>query len=261
MMVVNGSTACWPGSTHCEAISKLLAGVDEPVWGRLAVDHIQICPQNRGILDDEGAADILAVLPGTTKARLHANVRLLPMSSSHITGSSPNAHDASTGMLWRGYPATSKLYFHQLAKLSSLLGSPAYTLHAGYRRNASLDEMRKNVLAIEQLMQIPVGVEGLYPQKDMWLIHDWFEYAWLLESGLHYAIDLSHLHIVAKQSDRFELNLVKELVSSSKCIEVHVSGNNGDKDSHEVTQANQWWFEALLHIHQDCVIFTEGDHR
>lgn len=259
MMNVNGSTSCWPGTTHSEAISNLLAGAHEPVWGKLGTEHIQICPQNRGVLDEDGVAAILALLPNTSKARLHANVRLF--NSEYGFNGKQNMHDASTGMLWRGYPGTAKHYFHQLAKLSNLLGSPAYTLHAGSRRNASLDEMRKNVLAIEQLMQIPVGVEGLYPQKDMWLIHDWSEYAWLLESGLNYAIDMSHLHIVATQSDRFELNLLKELVSSSKCIEVHVSGNNGDKDSHELTQANQWWFEAMLHINQDCVIFTEGDHR
>lgn len=263
---VNGSTASWPGSTPVEAIQKLLAGVEEPLLGRVHTDHIQICPQNRGVLDEAGVAEILASLPRTSRPRLHANVRVFSMATHGSPGFSPNAHDASTGMKAR----MGDSFFKRIAELSNMLKAPAYTLmlkapaytlHAGARNNANLETMKANVLEVQELMQIPVGVEGLYPQGGRWLIQDWSEYAWLLNSGLKYAIDMSHLHIVATQSGRYELNLVKELISSSNCIEAHISGNDGDRDSHQVVKENFWWLDAMPCIHENCVIFAEGDHR
>jgi hypothetical protein len=54
----------------------------------------------------------------------------------------------------------------------------------------------------------------------------------LLESGAHYALDLSHLHIVATASGYVEWGLLQELLASPKCLEVHLSGNDGSADQH-----------------------------
>ena len=88
---------------------------------------------------------------------------------------------------------------------------------------------------IEDLFGIPVGVEGHYPTpngKQHWLISTWQEYQQLLESGVNYALDLSHLNILAVQTNHVEWSLVHELLSSPHCLEIHLSDNHGYADQH-----------------------------
>jgi hypothetical protein len=41
-------------------------------------------------------------------------------------------------------------------------------------------------------------------------------------------------------------------------VEVHVSGNSGDSDSHLVVKGNPWWIEYLGDFNPDAVVFTEA---
>jgi len=106
-----------------------------------------------------------------------------------------------------------------------------------------------------------VGIEGHYPTKhDIWLLSTWAEYRVMLESGVHYALDLSHLHIVATGSGYVEWNLLRELLASPKCLEVHVSANDGSADQHHALDVNAvpWWWPLLAYVHANTVIFSEG---
>lgn len=152
-------------------------------------------------------------------------------------------------------------WFAQVSHLSSLLAAPAYTAHAGRRGKASLTDVLRYTLEAEQLFGIPVGIEGHYPTKhDIWLLSTWAEYQQLLESGVHYALDLSHLHIVANASGYVELNLVRELLASPKCLEVHVSGNDGSADQHHALglETIPWWWSLLAEVNAEAVLFSEG---
>lgn len=113
---------------------------------------------------------------------------------------------------------------------------------------------------MEDVMGVPVGVEGMYPAPgDRYLISTWHEYRVLLESGVKYALDLSHINILAERSGTREETLLQELLSSPSCIEIHVSGNDGQRDSHCQLASQPWWYQALLtHRNPDAVIFTEG---
>ena len=118
-------------------------------------------------------------------------------------------------------------------ELSKLLSASGYSLHSGYRKNASLEKMKDNVLEIQSFFPCDVMVEGMYPddRKD-WLIKNWEEYEWLLNSKLLYAIDLSHLNIVKKRLNTVDIGLVYELLSHPNCREIHLSYNHGNHDSH-----------------------------
>lgn len=245
---VCGTTACYPGVSHNQAVAQIVAGTTvEPMLGALSGEHVQLCPQNVGRIDETQARRLRDEFPGTA-LRLHANVHVAPKRSMAAAS---------------GFSEATVEYFRSLARVSQALGAPAYTLHAGHRQ-CSLEQLRSNVLEIEELFGVPVGVEGHYPERgdaDRWLISNWHEYRWLLDSGLKYALDLSHLNIVARASGRRDAAFLREMLSSQCCIEVHLSDNNGVGDDHETLDSAPWWFELLDAVNPSAVVFSEGNQR
>ncbi len=230
---------------HYVAIEQALTHLPvDPLIGNLSTAKLQLCPQNRGRIDVEMARRLRVDHP-TIEWRLHANVQI---------DYQPRLVDLCD---WRD-----ELYwFAQLSKLSAVLGAPAYTAHAGRRGKASLTEVLRYTLEAEQLFGLPVGIEGHYPTKhDTWLLSTWAEYRMLLESGAHYALDLSHLHIVATASGYVEWGLLQELLASPKCLEVHLSGNDGSADQHHALDVASvpWWWVLLADVNPNAVLFSEG---
>jgi len=246
-MTVNAATACFPGYTPEDALEALAAGVVEPLMGRLSVARVQLCPQNHGVLTEDRLERLCLAYPDT-QFRLHANVRT-------VRGQ-PRWTAADVG------PA-STAYFQEVGRLSQLIGAEAYTLHAGHRASASLEQLEKNRRTLEDLMGIPVGIEGMYPvRRSTWLIDSWAEYRWLLEAGARFAVDLSHLKIVATHERQVDEGLVAALLASPNCLEVHVSDNDGRRDTHHVPGKPVWWMPLLVAAVQEnrnLVIFSEGN--
>lgn len=214
----------------------------DPLLGQLSAQKLQLCPQNRGQVDAAMAMQLRKAYP-SVEWRLHANVQIEPeMRRVDLCD----------------WPAE-KVWFTQAAAISAALGAPVYTVHAGYRSKATVQAVLNHVRDIEQLFGIPVGIEGHYPTYNhVWLFNNWEEYRLLLESGVHYALDLSHLHILVCCSQTVEWTLVQELLSSPQCLELHVSGNDGTADQHQPLQEPPWWLALLEHLHTDAVIFSEG---
>ncbi len=243
-MKAHVSLAGWPGLRHEDAAGYLTAPPTEPCFGLLSSEHVQLVPQSRGQLDDRLVDALRTAHPGT-RFRLHANVHVLPR---HVMAdlSSFDTHSA---------------WFEQAARLSRRLSAPAYTAHAGRRDQATLTQVLDNVRRCAELFGCPVGVEGHYPTRGQtWLIANWEEYRLLFESGAPYALDLSHLHIVATQSGRTEDTLVAEMLSCERCLEIHVSANDGLGDRHDLCAEPPWWHPLLAHAHPDVVLFSEGNH-
>ena len=216
----------------------------EPLFGELSLEHIQFVPQSIGVLTEELAEQFRVALPGS-RMRLHANTRVLPN------------REISDLAAWE----TRQPYFRQLAKVSRLLDSPAYTAHAGRRDQASLSKVFDAARRAADLFGVPVGVEGHYPTRDdRWLLSTWEEYAQLLEARAPYALDLSHLHILATQTGRVETGLTRDLLESECAIEIHVSGCDGEADTHDVPVEAPWWFDLLKHCGPQAVVFSEANH-
>ncbi|WP_145930812.1 apurinic/apyrimidinic endonuclease family protein [Acidihalobacter prosperus] len=239
-MNCNVSLGAWRGLRVKTAISAA-RNSSEPLLGALSVEHVQICPQNPGNLSHEDAEDLMAENPDVS-FRLHANV--------HVEGWPVDA-DAST---FDRYPD----YFNRVVDMAGAFRSPAYTWHAGHRKNATLEEIFENTRSLEERMGIPVGIEGMYPSRADYLISTWDEYEALFRSGVKYAIDLSHINILVHRTGERNDRLLKRLLSSDRCIEIHLSGNAGDADTHGQLANEPWWWEMLLCANPQATMFTEG---
>lgn len=245
-MKVCASLACWPGARYPQAAELVMQGLTEPLWGQISATHVQLVPQTLGYLTEDLAAEFRQRWPHT-EFRLHANVRVLPQ---HRFVDLSNVHE---------HPD----WLAQASRVSRQLGARAYTAHAGRRRESSTETMLDNVRRVADAFGCPVGVEGMYPASgNPWLISTWREYQLLLECGLPYALDLSHVHILATHTGRREAGLLRELLSSDRCMELHVSDNDGLHDSHRpCCQPVPWWFEHLTYLNPRAVAFSEGNHR
>jgi hypothetical protein len=227
-----------PDAVHCAQ------SIEMDILGNpISANKLQLCPQNRRGVNRE-LCDILLERYPDTEFRLHANV--------NITGR-PFIVDASN---WGDYTLD---WFTTLREYVQLLKTPLYTLHAGRRDNCTLPELFDKVREIEDFLQISVGVEGLYPEREgKWLINSWQEYEAMLNSGVNYALDLSHLNIVAYYEQSKPLDLLKALLESKQCIEVHISDNEGYRDSHFHIVKEPWWWDSLQFTNPSVDIFTEG---
>lgn len=239
----HAATATLPGLHTLDAIERIAAGVHEPLLGRLLDDHIQLCPQNRGTLDEAACEELRARWP-STRFRPHANVRVLPRL---------RLFDASSPLADAGH------LFDAVATVCQRLQSPCYTLHAGYRVNASLPEMIDNVMRLQDRFPCPVGVEGLYPDPQRQQLMDcWSDYERVLCAGVPLAVDLSHLQIVARREGPCD-DLVRALLSSPTTLEVHLSANDGRRDSHDVLRSEPWWWHLRDAIQPRATVFSEGN--
>jgi hypothetical protein len=245
---INATTANFPGMSYEQAIVSVHEGIEEGAIGQVKTHHMQLCPQNRGVLSAEFCEKIKDVFP-QTQFRVHANARVHPVLEMF---------DAS-------YDMTDKRvmkYMKSLKEVNTLIGAPIYSYHAG-RRTTTYAQMRANVLNLQEYLQIPVAVEGLYPSKrDDWFISSLSDYEALLTDEMNYALDLSHLQIVCSKEKVYDIDLIRSLLSDEKCLEIHVSDNNCIADSHSKLEGEKWWFEAIqgANIHSHTHFFTEGNH-
>jgi hypothetical protein len=245
MPTIHATSACFPGSSLRYALDQITKGVSEPIIGALSATHAQCCPQNFGQIGEAEAEALRQDYPGT-QLRLHANARVL---ARHVLW------DAST-------VSTSTLpYFHALADRSRRLGATTISIHAGNTENASLDEMFENLRRLqgEVFGDIQLAVEGLYAHpKRPQLLGTWREYEALLRAELPFALDLSHLNIVSR-NEGARMDLVRDLLASDHCLEIHTSGNDGRLDQHALMTEAPWWLPLLEGMGRNAIAFSESN--
>ena len=252
---IHHTTAQFANFPAIEACTLLANEANEAF--ETSMDYVQLCPQTPTVFTEESLAEVQEAFPDT-QFQLHANVRV--QSGLLVL-------DASS------YNKRSHWYFERLGELSQFINAPAYSLHSGRRRHCTTKGLFHNLEAIQQLFEMPVLVEGMYPTRDgpeEYLMSTWQEYIDVMNSGFCYAIDLSHLHIVANREGE-RPDWVYQLITHSNCKEVHVSHNNGRSDAHrpisEHVLGDLWWKEAWLCALSDRskddqpLHFTEGLHR
>lgn len=243
-MKINAASAVAPVATHRRALAHLAEGLEDDLLGPILIEEVQLCPQHAGAIDQALVEDLMGEYPDT-RFRLHASPKL-----------SGHARDIVYVSNW----IENRPYVDEAFRLGALMGSHGHTIHAGERSDCDIDTMIDRLDGMQQMTGMPVGVEGLYPsRRDQWLMSTWQEHARVAERGCLYALDLSHLNIVARVHGRQDA-LVRDLLASPQCIEVHVSGNDGRADSHKPLQAGDspWWMEILTQAESNAVIFYEG---
>ena len=250
-MNVQTSLACYPGKHVLDAATlaaaEAAAGtLAEPGLGVLGLEHVQLVPQNLGLLDESLVDAVQALLPAS-RLRLHANTRLLEKHRF-----------ADLARLDRDLD-----WWARAVQMASHLGCASWSAHSGARSDCSLQQLLDNARRVNEWMRgrCRIAIEGQYPTPgDRLLVSTWAEYEQLL--GAHdvdFAIDLSHLHILAHHDGRQDA-LVRELLQSPRCVEVHLSSNDGRADTHRtLSSLDVWWAPLLPHIHPGAVVFTEGN--
>lgn len=248
-MIINAVSACWSSYSYQDAIRLIHEGTIEPVFGQLAHEHVQLCPQHSQYLSEEVVDSLLQDYPDT-QFRLHSDVRLI------------NKRGTTMDLIHFG--EDTRWYFETLAKLSKQMKAPLYSLHAGVRGDKTLQDLFDKCKQLQELFDCDVAIEGHYPFKnDKYLLCNWKEYETLLNSGLPFALDLSHLNIVAHR-EGWQYDLTQELLNSKQCREVHLSFNDGVTDSHYISQEHhtkEWevWKPMIEKGNKDAVIFSEGN--
>lgn len=248
MSRIMAASAAAPGISHARAMAEIAAGIMDPVLGRIGSDHVQLCPQHAGRLNEELVDQLMDDHPGTA-FRIHATPRVAG-EHQHAIIEAVDAHEHPEQM-------------RATASLSIRMGATGYTLHAGRREHGTLEQAFDNTRRLADLFGCRVGIEGLYPSLgsiNRWLLSTWEEHERLLEAHVDFAVDLSHLGIVAKRERTQRHDLVRELLSSGHCIECHVSDNDARADSHRPLTAGSppWWLPFLADVHPDAIIFYEG---
>lgn len=243
---VNAATAMFPGFDFNEAVDILARGVVEPLHGAIATDAVQLCPQSMGRIDEAACESLRSRHPGIA-FRLHANARVL---DRHYL------LDASS------FNADTRFYFEALADRSRRLGAKVYSLHAGYRADCSQQAMFDNLQRIQDIFgDCVVALEGLYPNAHRpHLMDTWASYEAAMQRGIALAIDLSHLALVGQAERRFDLDLAGALVGHHRTVEIHLSGNDGVRDSHALLTKEPWWWPVLDQAHPEATVFTEANH-
>ena len=243
-MKVYAASAVVPMASHQKAIEIIHQGLADENLGPLSSEKIQVCPQHTGYINDDLIGKLIETYPGT-EFRLHA---------------SPKIRETAVGIFHVSNASENMDYFRKADEINTRFKATGYSIHAGERGDCTIDEMIDKLDMIQQQSNTVIAVEGLYPTKsNRWLMSSWEEYERVAERGCRYALDLSHLNIVARYHGRND-RLVENLLASRQCIEVHVSENDGKADSHKPLKKGDdpWWKELLAHSNPEAAIFYEG---
>lgn len=248
-MKINAASACWSSLPYAVAVGNIDNGTVEPMIGTLCNEHLQLCPQHPDPVSEKLIDSLQENFPHI-QFRLHSDVRLI-----NKRGVTIDVIDFNEDTKW---------YFETLSKFSTRMGAPVYSLHAGYRKENTLKELFEKAHRIQELFDCPVAVEGHYPAgNNKYLLSSWNEYEALYKEGLFYALDLSHLNIVAKK-EGWNYDLTKEMLSSPQCKEIHISFNEGHLDNHMIATDNNmpiWnvWKQMIEQSGSTADIFSEGN--
>jgi hypothetical protein len=110
----------------------------------------------------------------------------------------------------------------------------AVSIHAPRRWECNLSELERSLLALQQVLQVPVAIEVM-PTLDYWCSS--------LDSLVDFPLllDVSHILIWQQGNDRATEATCRELLKSHKIIEIHLSHNQGIADTHDLIPVDIWF--------------------
>lgn len=251
---VSPASSCFAGKPlelALKELGKQKSPVDEciPKWD---LSKTQLCPQHVGYLSADIAQRMKENNPNI-HFRLHANVKL---QSQLIQFDASNTVEEMMP------------YLQKMKEIQQIVDAKYYSYHAPMHNNLSWNQVAQNVKELQDFLQIPVALEGLYPGRqktnDLWT-DSAHAYESILTQNIYYALDLSHLNIAYQQSDEKTkeklLHLTAQMLDNPLCLEVHVSGNDGSYDEHTpIRHQEPWWLSLLnsVELNAQCVVFCES---
>jgi hypothetical protein len=124
----------------------------------------------------------------------------------------------------------------------------AVSIHAPRRWECNRSELEHSLLALQQVLQVPVAIEVM-PTIDYWCSS--------LDSLVDFPLllDVSHILIWQEGNDRATEATCRELLKSHKIIEIHLSHNQGVADTHDLIPEHIW-FDRYIADWRDRYLVT-----
>jgi len=227
------ASSSYAGKSYMQSIELIKSAKESFIDNSFAIKKniIQLCPQHIGYLSPLLINNI-KIKYKEIQFRLHANVKV--WDKLYL-------FDASSDLRLE----ENKKYILKLKEINNLLGSKIYSYHAG--RRCSIKRLLSNVNYLEDFLGCEVAVEGLYPTKEnKWNLSSYNDHEDMFyKTNLKYVIDFSHFNIINSVEKRIDFHLLKEMIESPRCLEIHISDNDGEKDSHHKITKELWWFSMM----------------
>jgi hypothetical protein len=119
----------------------------------------------------------------------------------------------------------------------------AISLHPSNKSwELSLSKLDKKIKQIEKILGVPLYVETMYKESD------WYNYEDLIKDnrcGSKLLIDVSHVNIWTKNNKAQTEDIVCALLDKYEVGSIHLSSNNGHRDSHDLIKPDAWFYKYL----------------
>lgn len=161
-------------------------------------------------------------------------------------------------------------YFEQLSDWLVTMGITAYSVHAGSfnsfdDRIAAYARFLDHLEHLGQLCRergIRLGVETMYPAglngTSQYFLQNTDGVEQLLRDlpNIELVVDMAHLNIWKKETIPEKLQLLG--LASDRLLEIHISDNDGYRDSHTVINDHTWWVPYAKTFPPDVPIVLES---
>lgn len=161
-------------------------------------------------------------------------------------------------------------YFERLTDWLVAMSITAYSVHAGSftRADNPTDAYDRFVTHLEKLRrlcsdrQIRLAVETMYPKtaadSSQYLIQNAVQVEQLLQDlpEINLVLDMAHLHIWKTESISQKLHLLE--MNVDRLLEIHISDNDGQRDTHTTISDRTWWLPYAPLFPPDIPIVLES---
>jgi predicted DNA-binding protein YlxM (UPF0122 family) len=119
----------------------------------------------------------------------------------------------------------------------------AISLHSENKScEVSIVKFDKKIKQIEKILGVPLYVETMYKESD------WYNYDDLMNGNRCQSkllIDVSHVNIWTHNNPTHTEDIVCALLNKYEVGSIHLSSNNGSRDSHDLIKPDTWFLKYL----------------
>ncbi|ACB54301.1 hypothetical protein cce_4955 [Crocosphaera subtropica ATCC 51142] len=127
------------------------------------------------------------------------------------------------------------------------------SIHPPMRKEITFDDLKRNRDQFESLLGVPVCLEVM-PNDAYWLSEDDFRTTPDRVIDIPILLDISHLNIWAKGRSALVQEWTERLLPQA--ITVHLSHNNGRRDSHDLIPSDIWFNQHIEKWETQGLILT-----
>ncbi len=227
------------------AATQARNGIEVKCIGRVGAQILQVCPQQSDLITEASLNALMEAFPGV-EIRFHSNIHVITQRVLRDVID----FDASD------------LYWKRMKALGQHAGVTSYSAHAGFREKGDMTSLFQQQQRMTDFLGVPVALEGHYPVRgNRFLCSDWAEWEAMYNSELPFVVDVSHAAIIANIKRERNDDLIGAMLSSERCLEIHISGNNGIADQHTELSGQEWWWSLIAGRNQESHIFYEGFYK